>query len=391
MASEPHQAALGARPVLNAAATLTALGGSVMPPEVLHAMADAAASHVDMHELHLLAGRELAALTRNDAAYVTCGAAAAIAHGLLACVTRGDPAKIADMPRGDGLPTEVIIHCAHRIPYDRVVDLVGCRLVEIGNALQTFEWELERAISPQTAAVLWVAGSHLSPAALSLEQTIAIAHARGVPVLVDAAAQLPPVSNLWHFTGELGADLVAFSGGKALKGPQASGLLLGRADLIEAARANGAPNQRLLRAMKAGKEEIAGVVAAVSRFVSLDHDGLVAGWETTVGEWSRRLSQLPGVLAQRAFPNEAGQPTPRLSVRIDPAVVGWSTGSIIEALWNLDPRIAVLPGHGEEFSLTPDTLGDGEAEIVIQAVERVITDARPGAVAGQPAGDASHD
>lgn len=391
MASNPRQAALGARPVLNAAATLTALGGSVMPPEVLHAMVDAAASHVDMHELHVLAGRELAALTQNDAAYVTCGAAAALAHGLLACVTHGDPSKIADMPRGDGLPTEVIIYCAQRIPYDRVVDLIGCRLIEIGNAIQTFEWELERAISPRTAAVLWVAGSHLPPAALSIERTIEIAHAHGVPVLVDAAAQLPPVSNLWYFTGELGADLVAFSGGKALKGPQASGFLLGRADLIEAARANGAPNQRLLRAMKAGKEEIAGVVAAVRRYVSLDHEGLVAGWDITVGEWSRRLSQLPGVQAQRVFPNEAGQPTPRLSVRIDPTVVGCSAGSIIEALWNMDPRIAVLPGHGEEFFLTPDTLGEGEAEIVVQAVEHVIEGACPGTVAGQPAGDAIHD
>ena len=246
MVREPLRGTLGVRPVLNAAATLTAIGGSVMPREVLDAMVEASVSHVDMHELHVAAGRELAALTRNEGAYVTCGAAAAVAHGLLACVTHGDPALIADMPGGDGLPTEVVVHCAHRIPYDRFIDLVGCRTVQIGNAIQTFEWELERALSPRTAAVLWVAGSHLSDAALRLERTMEMAHAHGVPVIIDAAAQLPPSSNLWHFTHELGADLVAFSGGKALRGPQASGLLLGRADLIDAARANGSPHQRLL-------------------------------------------------------------------------------------------------------------------------------------------------
>jgi len=372
MAREPLRGALGVRPVLNAAATLTAIGGSVMPPEVLDAMVEASVSHVDMHELHVIAGRELAALTQNEGAYVTCGAAAAVAHGLLACVTRGDPALIADMPAGEGLPTEVVMHCAHRIPYDRFIDLVGCRAIQIGNVIQTFEWELERALSPRTAAVLWVAGSHLPQATLGLERTIEIAHARGVPVLIDAAAQLPPSSNLWHFTRDLGADLVAFSGGKALRGPQASGLLLGRADLIEAARANGAPHQRLLRALKVGKEEIAGSVAAVRRYLDLDHDALLAQWSDTVDTWAGRLSGHPGVDAQRAFPNEAGQPTPRLRVRVDPAVVGRSVGEIVAALWDLDPRVAVLPGHGEEFFMTPDTLGEGEAELVVEAVERVV-------------------
>ena len=336
MIREPLRGALGVRPVLNAAATLTVIGGSVMPPEVLEAMVKASAAHVDMHELHVAAGREVAALTKNESAYVTCGAAAAVAHGLLACVTHGDPALIADMPGGDELPTEVVVHCAHRIPYDRFIDLVGCRAVQIGNAIQTFEWELERALSPRTAAVLWVAGSHLPQATLSLERTIEISHAHGVPVLIDAAAQLPPSSNLWHFTRDLGADLVAFSGGKALRGPQASGLLLGRSDLIEAARANGAPHQRLLRALKVGKEEIAGLVAAVRRYVDLDHDALVAQWSDTVDAWAVRLSRHAGIDARRVFPNEAGQPTSRLRVRVEPSVVGRSVEE--------DHRCAVGPG-----------------------------------------------
>ncbi|MGA3031425.1 MAG: aminotransferase class V-fold PLP-dependent enzyme [Candidatus Limnocylindrales bacterium] len=365
-------AALGARPVLNAAATLTALGEGRLPEEVVLAMADASRFQVDMNELFLLAGEELARLTRNEAAYVTCGAAAAIAHGVLACVTGGDPAAIAAMPGGQGLRTEVVMHCAHRIPYDRVVDLVGCRIVQIGNAIQTFEWELESALTDRTAAVLWVAGSHLPPASLSLSKTVAIAHSRGVPVIVDAAAQLPPVGNLWHFTTECGADLVTFSGGKALKGPQASGLLLGRADLVAAARANGTPNQRLVRAMKVGREEIAGLVAAVRRYVGLDHDALLAQWEATVADWAGQLAQIPGVRAERSWPNEAGQPTPRLRVTVSRSELGFGAKDVLDALWQRDPRVAGLPGGEDVFYMTPDTLNEGEEQTVVDAVSAVI-------------------
>lgn len=378
-----YRAALGARPVLNAAATLTALGGGRLPEEVLRAMAEASRYQVDMHELVVLAGEELARLTRNEAAYVTCGAASAIAHGVLGCVTGGDPATIAAMPGGAGLRTEVIMHCAHRIPYDRVIELVGCTIRQIGNAIQTFEWELESALTDRTACVVWVAGSHLPPASLSLERTVEIARARGIPVIVDAAAQLPPVSNFWHFTTEAGADLVAFSGGKALRGPQASGLLLGRRDLIAAARANGTPNQRLVRSLKVGKEEIAGVIAAVRRYVGLDHDALLAGWESTVTEWASRLSEIPGVGAERSWPNEAGQPTPRLRVTISRSELGFGAKEVIDGLWERDPRVAILPGDENVFYMTPDTLNDGEASVVLDAVSAEIRDR-----AGRPRGGA---
>lgn len=363
---------LGVRRVINAAATLTVLGGAVMPDEVIAAMVDAARRPVDMHELFVAAGEQLATLTHNEAAYVTCGAAAGIAHALLACVTGGDPIAIASMPDGRDRPTEVIMHRAHRIPYDRVVELIGCSIVEIGNAIQTFDWELEGTITERTAAVLWVAGQHLAPAALDLETTVRIAHARGVPVIVDAAAQLPPVSNLWHFTRECGADAVVFSGGKALRGPQASGLLLGSAKLVEAARANGTPHQRLVRSMKVGKEEIAGLVAAARRYVALDHKALLREWEQTVADWAERISVFPGVIAQRAFPNEAGQPTPRLRVSITADVAGISAGQMTTALWERNPRIAVLPALDDVFYITPDTLEPGEAEIVIDALIEVL-------------------
>lgn len=359
---------LGIPKVINAAATLTALGGSVMPAEVVEAMVRASQSHVDMHQLHDVVGARIAALTRNEAAYVTSGCAAAIVLAVLACATGGDPAAISRMPGGSGLPTEVVMHRAHRIPYDPAVELAGCTIVEIGNAIQTFDWELEAALSESTACVLWVAGDHLPAATLSLRETVAIAHAHGVPVVVDAAAQLPPVSNLWRFTVDEGADLVLFSGGKAMRGPQASGLILGGRELVAAARQNGAPYQRLARAMKVGKEEALGLLAAVERYVALDHDELLAAWERTVAEWAQDLNERPGVSARRELPNEAGQPTPRLRVEVDEREAGLSAATLARRLWERSPRIAVLQGPPHTLFITPDTLGAGEADAVVSAI-----------------------
>lgn len=365
---------LGVRRVINAATTFTALGGSLMPEEVLHAMRSAAEAFVDMHELHLAAGRRLAELTRNEAAYVTSGCAAALALATLACRNGGDPRLMDGMPGTDGLRDEVVMHAAHRIPYDSAVRLGGAEIRQIGNVQQTFEWELEAAITERTAAVLYVAGDHLPQVALPLSTVVHIAHDRGVPVIVDAAAQLPPVSNLWRFTTELGADLAVFSGGKALRGPQASGLMVGRANLIEAARQNGAPFQRQARAMKAGKEEMAGLLTAVHRYVNLDHDTLAQEWEDTVAYWIDQLSDLPGVTVTRESRNEAGQPVPRVHVEVDAATAKSDAASVISWLRQGEPAIAVLPnaplGTPRGFWLSPDLLEPGEAEVVAQEIRR---------------------
>lgn len=362
------------QPVINAATTFTALGGSLMPDEVLAAMNDAAGSFVDMHELHLAAGKRLAELTNNESAYVTAGCAAALVLAVLGIRTGGDPAAITTFPGRDEAPHEVIMHAAHRIPYDSAIALSGATIRQIGNIQQTFDWELEGAITEKTAAVLYVAGSHLPQVALPLEDVVRIAHAHGIPVIVDAAAQLPPVENLWRFTREIGADIVVFSGGKALRGPQASGFMLGRADLIEAARQNGAPYQRWARAMKAGKEEIAGLVAAVERFILLDHNALHQQWLETVEEWHTAFSGVPGVMASIDPHNEAGQPVPRLHIAIDDPARAAAT---LVHLETATPRVAVLPdranGVPRGLWLSPDLLREGEAEIVRHVVVDAIT------------------
>lgn len=361
---------LGVRHVVNAATTLTALGGTTLPPEVVAAMASASQSCVSMEELHLAAGRRVAELTRNEAALVTAGAAAAIALAVLAAVTGGDPATIARVPGDDTLERRVIIHTAHRIPYDRAVELVGGRLVSIGNVIQTFEWELEAALADGAAAVLWVAGDHLPAGALSLVDTVRLAHRSGVPVIVDAAAQLPPPSNLWRFTREAGADAVLFSGGKALRGPQASGLLLGRAEFVEAARLNAAPLQRLARAMKVGKEEICGLVAALELYLRLDHEAMAAHWGATVDSWGRSLADAPDCVVRRHDRNEAGQPVPRLEIDCASAS---RASAVTAALWELPVRVAVLT-VGSSIFLSPDVVDDGAQGYVVDSLLAALQD-----------------
>ena len=365
-------AALGVRPVLNAATTLTALGGTLLPREVIDAMTSASTSCVSMDELHLAAGRRLATLTRNEAALVTSGCASAMVLGVLACVTDGRPELIAQMHHDNDLARNVVIHCAHRIPYDRAIELAGARIVQVGNVIQTFTWELEAAMTASTAAVFWVAGDHMSSAALTLDETVSIAHAHGVPVIVDAAAQLPPVSNLWDFTTAHGADLVTFSGGKGLQGPQASGLMVGRAELIEAARQNAAPCQRLARPMKVGKEEICGLVAAVERYLSLDHEALWRTWSDTVDQWIAGLTSGARIVVQRLERNEAGQPVPRVELCFEDAS---AASRVAELLWDDTPRVAVLR-VGERLYLTPDTLPEDTSDLVLDRLNAAI--ARPG-------------
>jgi L-seryl-tRNA(Ser) seleniumtransferase len=364
---------LGVATTINAATTLTALGGSLMPREVLDAMQDAAGSFVDMYELHLAAGRRLAELTNNEAAYVTAGCAAGLVLAILGARTGGDPRAIRAFPGHAERPHEVIMHAAHRIPYDPAVQFAGATIRQIGDMKQTFAWELEAAISDQTAAVLYVWNSSLPPVALELSEVVAIAHARGIPVIVDAAAQLPPVSNLWRFTRDAGADIAVFSGGKALHGPQASGLMVGTAGLVEAARQNGAPYQRWARAMKAGKEEIAGLLAAVTRFVSLDHEALYAESMRRVEGWREAFIDLGGVSLTVESCNSAGQAIPRLHLEVDDRA---RLKGVLESLSSANPRISVLPDvrNGEEkgFWLTPELLVDEEVVLVRDAVRQAL-------------------
>jgi L-seryl-tRNA(Ser) seleniumtransferase len=358
---------LGVRSLINAEATLTRLGGSRMPPPVLAAMAEAAGSFVDVLELQQRVGERVAQLTRNDAAYVSAGAAAGIVLSVAACIAGTDAERVAAFPYLDGTPREVVVFSAQRNGYDYAARQTGARLIEVGPSVD----ELSASFGPRTACVLWFAGAHFAAGALPLPDVVAAAHARGVPVLVDAAAQIPPVSSLWHFTRELGADVAIFSGGKGLRGPQSSGLVLGRREIVAGCRSNGSPNVSLGRSMKVGKEEMVGVLAALEWTLGQDEAAVLAAYEASVAAWIAGLDGLPGLVAERGYPSEAGQPHSRAIVRFG-SDCGVTRDAAVAALWAGDPRIAVGKVGADAIALNPQTLETGEDAIVLAALRRLV-------------------
>ena len=354
---------LGARRLINACATMTKYGGSLMPPEVLSAMTQAASSFVDMPGLQTQVGKRIAQLTNNEAAYVTSGAAAGLMLSSAACVLHRRPEASRDFPRLGDMPNEAIIFNTQRNPYDFAVGQIGVNLIEIEPTAAA----LRAALSEKTAAVYWFAGALAEAGDITLPEVIAIADASDLPVVVDAAAQLPPVENLWRFT-RMGASLALFSGGKDLRGPQSSGLMLGRADLIDLIRPIASPNHGLGRPLKVGKEEMMGALAAVERYLALDHAAREQFCEDCVALWNAALNPIAGVRAERAFPNEAGQPLAWCRVTLDAAVCGKDAEQLEADLLNGDPAIVVYPGDETHFFLNPMTLNPGQESIVLEGV-----------------------
>lgn len=351
-------APLGLRPVVNASATLTALGGSLLAPPVIAAMAEAAGHFVDLPELQTRVGARIATLTGNEAAYVSSGAAAGITLAVAACVAGTSDLEAFPGLEGISRP-EVVLFRSQRNGYDYAVRQTGARVVEAGATLD--------ALSPRTACVLWFAGAHYAEGAPPIEEVVSVAREAGVPVLVDAAAQIPPIASLWHFTREMGADAAIFSGGKGLRGPQSSGLVLGRQEIIDGCRAHGSPHHAIGRGMKVGKEELAGLLAAVEWSLARDEPALLAEYEATVAGWLSGLAGLPGVSVERGYPSEAGQPHGRTIVTLDPAS-GWTRDELVDALWAHEPRIAVGVVGADSVALNPQTLEPGEDVIVLDAL-----------------------
>lgn len=347
---------LGVRPVINANATLTTLGGSLLAPPALKAMIDGAAHFVDLHELRGAVCAKLAELTRNEAAAVTSGAAAAVTLTVAACTT-GES-------RVFPVQAQVVMFRSQRNDYDYGARLTGAGIVEVGPSVD----ELRMALQRRPVCVLYFAGAHYAAGALPVEEVVPIAREAGVPVIVDAAAQIPPVASLWRFTTELGADLVIFSGGKGLRGPQSTGLILGSRELVERCRSHGSPYHEIGRGMKVGKEELLALLAAVEWTLGQDEETLLAGYERTVTYWLDGLADRTDVQLARGYPSEAGQPHSRALIR--PAGP-WAPEQLIEALWAGDPRVSVgvVPGG---VALNPQTLEPGEAPLVLTAVRQAL-------------------
>jgi len=330
---------LGVTPFINAAGTYTVLSGSTMPDEVQAAIALASLQPVNILELRDAAGDYLAKRLKCEAALVTSGAAAALTLGTAACITLANKSAIISIPTDmSGLKNEVIVQKAHRYDYDHAIRNCGTRYVEV----ETMD-EYERAFNDKTVMTLFFNAAEGGK--ISREDWIRVAHKHGIPCFNDAAADVPPISNLWNYT-QMGFDLVTFSGGKGLRGPQCTGLLLGRKDLIEAAKLNNSPYSNTIgRGMKVAKEEVVGLVAAVDWFLSQGDAALEAEFQKRADLIAARLKTLPTVDAKTFIPPVANH-VPHLLITYDQNRIKISATDVMQKMREGRPRIELNPGTG---------------------------------------------
>jgi len=368
---------LGVRPIIHASGTTTRYGGSILRTEALEAMREASTTLVNMDELNEAAGAAIARMLGAEAAFVTAGASSGLILQAAACIAGSDPAKITRLPDTRGLRNEIIIQRAHRFAYDQAYRVAGGVLVEIGLARRTQPFELEEAITERTAAVAYLVSPFTSPPGiLSLEQVLAIAHTRAVPVIVDAASMLPPRENLTKFL-RLGADLVSFSGGKGIRGPQSTGILAGRRDLVRAAALNASPNQALGRAAKTSKEEIAGLVTALECFMAEDEKAEMKRYHDVCASIAEALADIPGlrVVVEQDAVNRV---LPHAVVYFTPDWVGPSGHAVQVALAQGEPHIYVQQGahqggYFDEIAVDPINLQPGDEAIVAARLREELT------------------
>lgn len=370
---------LGVRRLINASGTNTVVGGSLMPQPVLEAMVDAARSYITLRDLQDRAGERIAELAGVEAALVSSGAAGGIALAAAACITGPDWDRIYRLPDTTGLKNEIVVVRSDRPNYMyQAAEHVGARLVHVGTAEEVTADDFAAAIGPRTAAVLLVVASLdrsrlASPrVAATVESVARVARAAGVPVLVDAAAELPPVGNFQAFL-KMGADIVIFSGGKAIRGPQGTGLVLGRRDLVTAAAMNNNPYSAIGRPMKVGKEEIAGLVRAVELYVARDEAAELSGWESAARNVAEMLVGVPGVRAEVVRSGLYARPPgmPVCAVHLDEVVIGLSRDEVLVRLRESDPAIAAGQVPGGLF-VNPMTLSAGEDHVVARQLLAVL-------------------
>jgi len=382
---------LGVTRRINVAGTLTRLGGSLMEPEVLQAMAQAANASVDIAEMQTTASTVIAQCTGAQAGIVTSGAAAGLTLATAACLARWDVRRMAALPDTRGMPNEVLMARNHRNSYDHAIRLAGAAIVDIGHndrgtgaGIRGLEpWEIEVAITNQTCAMVFVATAHTAD---DLPDVLKVVHAHGLPVIVDAAAQLPPRANLQRFIAA-GADLVVYSGGKAIGGPQASGILAGRRDLVGSAllqmmdmdvspqtwspaglidrqALKGIPHHGIGRGFKVGKEEIAGLVCALERFVARDESAHAHALGVRLQAIARALAGERG-LSTRLIDATERAPIPTLELDVGSQALG-----VLGRLQAGSPPVHVGERLAQAgiLSINPQTLRPEDDAVLVRCI-----------------------
>lgn len=389
---------LGVPRVVNASGTKTRIGGSLIRPEAADAMREAATGFARISDLQARASELVRESTNAEAGYVASGAAAAMLLGAAACIARDDMSVMHRLPDTEGVADEIVMPRTHRTGYDHALRAAGATIVDVGTndrhlgtgSVNTEPWEIEGAITDDTAAVAYVQKEYTEP---PLEAVVEVAHRHDVPVIVDAAAELPPKRNLTRFV-DSGVDLVVFSGGKAIRGPQSTGILAGRADLVQSAAVqhldmhaaapvwdppedlvdvdafDGVPRQGIGRPLKVGKEELVGLIRALELFVEEDEEALQREWTARVETMAERADAVAGLTHEITGGGKVAV-APELRLTVDEEVVGVTVVDLVRALRQEDPRIFVGADSLDEsaFTMNPMCLTDDEADYVMDRIQ----------------------
>jgi L-seryl-tRNA(Ser) seleniumtransferase len=356
---------VGVRPFINAGGWMyTRYGGTIMPDVVVAAMAEASKHFVNLFELQDQVGRAIAALTHNEAAFVSCGAASGILLCAAAAIAGTDAEKAARLPDSGGLRNQFIMQrCGRGTEADPVIRAAGGCIVFVGpEDRSAAPAEIFAAVNEQTAAIVLL--EFESEGQADAAAVIAGAHERGIPVIIDGACSLPSRKNLWHYTRDLGADAFVTSGGKAIHGPQSTGLVLGKSWIIETCKFHASPNLRIGRGMKVGKEEFAGIYTALKCYLDTDEAAEVAREQRILARIADRLEDLPS--AQISLADGT-----KLQIKLDPAVVSVNTEQVAATLLSTDPSI-LLSGCGDKITIRANLLQDGEEQIIADRLRQVI-------------------
>ncbi len=360
---------LGVRTFINAAGTYTAMTASLMRPATVEAIRQASHKFCMLDELQDKVGERLAEITRAESVVVTSGAFAALTLGMAGILTGLDPVKVRALPKldGTGMKTEVICQKSHAIGYNQALTNTGVKIVMV----ETVE-QLINAINKNTAAMHFL---HVQSdkGKIQHEEWVAIGKKYGIPTTIDIAADVPPVSNLWRFN-EMGFDFVAISGGKALRGPQSAGLLMGKKDLIKAARLSMPPRGETIgRGMKVNKEEILGMLVAVEEFVKIDHDAEALIFLERIKKIQAAADAVPGVTTTISTP-VLGNVTPTLNISLDYNKISKTGEQLRLDLRNGNPSIESVGGK-DNIGMTAWSLQEGEDKIVAKRLKEVLQSA----------------
>ena len=356
---------LGLRTFINAAGTYTSMTGSLMPKEVIEAISYSADEYVNLDDLQDKVGERIAELLKCEYATVSSGCFGAMSIGMAGVITGKDPKKVKQLPNTNGMKNEVIMQESHSIGYAQALTNVGAKIVKVKTAKQ-----LENAISNKTC-MLWFLNAHTDRGEIKWEEFISLGKKYKIPTFIDCAADVPPVENLFRFT-KMGFDLVAFSGGKGLRGPQSAGLLLGKREYIEAARMHTPPRgETIARGMKVNKEEVLGMLAALELYLEKDHNKEWEMWESQIKLISDSASSVEGVETEIHVPKYANH-VPSLRIRWNEKKVKISPNEVRKQLSEGHPSIQTV-GDSTSVGITTWMMVPGQERIVAKRIKEILS------------------